>query len=255
MVINFNTVSLLGIISNLLAVPMSGAITIIGFIIVFISIISVKIAQFFSFIIYIPLSVLIFVSEIFSKISFSNILVKTPSLIFVIIYYLCLIIIFYKFQDSKKFVLKNKKYLSIILLFCLIIFLILNFIPQNLKLYFIDVGQGDSTLIITPLNKKILIDGGGSENFDVGENILLPYLLDRGIKHLDYIMVSHFDSDHVGGLLTVMEKLKVDKVIICNQGKESQNYETFKNIVEQKKIKVIVVKKRRRTKHRKRLKN
>ena len=42
-----------------------------------------------------------------------------------------------------------------------------------------------------------------------------------------------------------MEELKVDKIIICNQGKESQNHETFKKIVEQKKIKVIVVKKRR----------
>ena len=93
--------------------------------------------------------------------------------------------------------MKNKKYLSIILIFCLVILLILNFIPQNLKIYFIDVGQGDSTLIITPLNKKILIDGGGSENYDIGENILLPYLLDRGIKHLDYIMISHFDTDHV----------------------------------------------------------
>lgn len=197
MAINFNTISILGIISNLIAVPMSGTITIVGFIIVFISIVSVKLAQFFSFIIYIPLSILIYISEIFSKISFSNILVKTPRLIMVIIYYLCLIIIFYRFNDIKKFALKNKKYLSIILFFCLIIFLISNFIPHNLKIYFIDVGQGDSTLIITPLNKRILIDGGGSENYDVGENILLPYLLDRGIKHLDYIMISHFDTDHV----------------------------------------------------------
>ena len=61
------------------------------------------------------------------------------------------------------------------------------------------MGQGDSTLIVTPQNKKILIDGGGSElgDFDVGENTLLPYLLDRRIKKIDYIIVSHFDTDHV----------------------------------------------------------
>lgn len=61
-------------------------------------------------------------------------------------------------------------------------------------------GQGDSTLVVTPTNKKIVIDGGGSmelDGFNVGENILVPYLLDRGIKKLDYLLISHFDSDHV----------------------------------------------------------
>ena len=73
-------------------------------------------------------------------------------------------------------------------------------IPKNLKIYFIDVGQGDSTLVVTPENKTILIDGGGSrekESFDIGEKILLPYLLDRGITKLDYVLISHFDADHV----------------------------------------------------------
>ena len=74
-------------------------------------------------------------------------------------------------------------------------------IPNNLKIYFIDVGQGDSTLIVTPNRKTMLIDGGGSrekESFDIGEKVLLPYLLDRGITKLDYVLITHFDSDHVG---------------------------------------------------------
>ena len=61
----------------------------------------------------------------------------------------------------------------------------------------IDVGQGDSCLIITPYKKSILIDGGGSESYNVGKNTLLPYLLDRGIKKIDYAIISHFDTDHV----------------------------------------------------------
>ena len=93
----------------------------------------------------------------------------------------------------------------IILVVCMIGTLV-SFIPQNLKVYFIDVGQGDSTLIVTPKNKTILIDGGGSEfsDFNVGEKTLLPYIFDRGFNELDYIIVSHFDSDHCGGLLYVM---------------------------------------------------
>lgn len=61
----------------------------------------------------------------------------------------------------------------------------------------IDVGQGDSTLIKTPRGRTILLDGGGSENYNVGENVLIPYLLNKKINKIDYLMISHFDTDHV----------------------------------------------------------
>ena len=57
--------------------------------------------------------------------------------------------------------------------------------------------NGDSTLILTPRNQTILIDGGGSTNYDVGKRILLPYLLDRKIRIIDFVIISHFDDDHV----------------------------------------------------------
>ena len=107
----------------------------------------------------------------------------------------------------------------------------------------IDVGQGDSTLIITPNNKKILIDGGGSSTYNVGENILIPYLLDRKIQKIDYIIISHFDQDHVGGILNVLQEMKVGKVIIGEQGAECEQYQQFLNIVQQKKISVVIAKK------------
>lgn len=67
---------------------------------------------------------------------------------------------------------------------------------KKISINFIDVGQGDSCLITTETGKKILIDGGGNDNYDIGKNVLLPYLLDKGIGKLDYIIISHFDSDH-----------------------------------------------------------
>ena len=100
----------------------------------------------------------------------------------------------------------------------------------------IDVGQGESTLIVTPYNKTILIDGGGSETDDVGKNTLLPYLLDRKITKIDYVIISHFDTDHVGGILTVLEELKVGKVIISKQYENSENYEKFLEIIKEKNI-------------------
>lgn len=109
----------------------------------------------------------------------------------------------------------------------------------------IDVGQGDSTFIVTPRNKTILIDGGGSssDEYDVGKSILLPYILDRGYTKIDYVFISHFDQDHVGGILTILQELKVDNVIISKQGEDSENYQKFLKLVKEKKIKVILVKK------------
>lgn len=136
-----------------------------------------------------------------------------------------------------------------LLIILLIITLIFNNninIPKNLRIHFIDVGQGDSSLIITPNNKKILIDGGGTMNssggFDVGEDTLLPYLLNRGVKKLDYIMISHFDADHCQGLLAILNSIKVKNIIISKQAEKVYNYEKIMEIVVNKKINVMVIK-------------
>ena len=76
-----------------------------------------------------------------------------------------------------------------------------------------------------------------------GKSTLLPYLLDRGITKVDYMMVSHFDFDHCQGLLYVMEKIKVKNVIIGRQFETCDNYEQFVKIVKEKKIKVSIVEK------------
>ena len=106
-------------------------------------------------------------------------------------------------------------------------------VDKKLEIHFVDVGQGDACLIITPLNKKILIDGGGSEfgSFNVGEKTLLPYLLDRRINKLDYIIISHFDSDHV----------RFYSIIIGKQFDSSKNYEEFLKLIKKNKINLYAV--------------
>ena len=64
---------------------------------------------------------------------------------------------------------------------------------------------------VTPENKKILIDGGGLENYDIGEKVLIPYLLNKQIKTLDYVMISHFDRDHVRRNNNINPKTKSEK--------------------------------------------
>ena len=91
--------------------------------------------------------------------------------------------------------------------FVIILFIFFNLGEINAQLEIINVriGQGDATIIQGPIidNKRIniLIDGGNISNRD-GGNILRTVLNKRNIKHLDYIIVSHYDADHIGGIIS-----------------------------------------------------
>lgn len=242
MAFNFNTVSLTFWISNLFAGPFLGVIIILGFCMYLISFVIFPVAKIIS----IPLKYLIYILLVIvkycSKIPFSSITIRTPYIFEILIYYIVLYLVFNY--------AKIKPYFKKLVVIIMIVILIANsciYVKNHEKMiiYFIDVGQGDSTLIRTAQSKIILIDGGGSENssFDVGEKTLLPYLLDRKITMLDYVVISHFDTDHCGGILYLMEHIKVKNIIISKQGKESSNYNKFKNIVLDKGISVIFAKK------------
>lgn len=201
MMFHFNTISLTFYFSNIIVGPILGIVVIIGFIMFFISLIFTPISSLIAIVLNLMLKFIIKIAEITANMPFSKITIITPSFFFIIVWYIIIISISYK-QKVKIFYHKNNKLIKKIVSCILIIVLIVNLIikvDKKLEIHFVDVGQGDACLIITPLNKKILIDGGGSEfgSFNVGEKTLLPYLLDRRINKLDYIIISHFDSDHV----------------------------------------------------------
>lgn len=187
--------------------------------------------------------------KLFANMNISKIYCIIPSIIQIIIYYVINIYLYYMIRRDYIYKIKHfiKKYGKAIVIIITIITVLRILSTNNLEncyIDFIDVGQGDATLIVTNTNKKILIDGGGSEfnsDFDVGKNTLLPHLLKKKINKLDYVIISHFDSDHVGGILTILNELKVEKVIIGKQFETSQNYEEFIKIMEKKKIKLYVV--------------
>ena len=235
---HFNQFSPYTLFANLLISLIIGPIVLLGFLCILLSFVFFSLSKIFSLFVNFFLNILIGITNI-SNLPFAKIYVPTPKIYHIIIFYIIALflnflytvyhsrktnstyirikniiqLLKYKHNQNK---LKRKrsnrfyylqKYLAIFLIICIIFF---SFQNKNLIIHFIDVGQGDSCFIITPKNNTILIDGGGSlsSSIDIGKDTLIPYLLDRGYSSLDYVIISHFDQDHVRGNFNAFTRTK-----------------------------------------------
>jgi len=215
---NFFTINILSPIVNVISVPF------ISFIIFPLSLLT--------FLFPILNNILLFTLNIFESISifFSNISLNLDfgymNIISIIIYYLIITSILVQF----------KTYKTIILILFLIIIYNINYFNIYPKITFIDVGQGDSTLLQLPFNKaNILIDTGGNANYDLGNNTLIPYLESNNIKKLDYLIITHGDYDHMGEAIDLVENFRVEKVIF-NCGEFNELEQNLIKVLDKRKI-------------------
>ncbi|MDD4067121.1 MAG: ComEC/Rec2 family competence protein, partial [Clostridia bacterium] len=206
---NFNKLYLLGIISNIFIIPLSGLVivlTLILFIFLNIPIISNILICFLSFLIQIMFGIL----DYFNGLPLVSIPFVTLNTFEICMYYFCVIDIFVT-QKYIKLLLRQKKIIAFIVVISILYSVYIFF---RLEIDFIDVGQGDSAYIST-FGQKILIDGGGIVNsdFDVGERIIMPFLLNKKVLSLDYVIVTHFDYDHYGGLIYLINNFSIKNIV------------------------------------------
>ena len=253
----FNLFSSYFIITNFFISIIVGIAYITAIVFTILSFTNFQIIALIKFLLEKILKIILIISQIPKNLVNSKIYVPSPSILQILLYYTVLLFIFYIFvlrnkkekNMSEHRVLNlialakyryremNKKKKYAILLIVITISLITSLIQKDLKVNFLDVGQGDATFITTPSNKKILIDGGEDEE------TVFQYLLKNGYTKIDYIIISHFDSDHVNGIFTVLENLKVEEIIISKQPENSENYQNFLGVLKKKRIRVKVVKK------------
>jgi len=235
----FSKVSIISIVSNIFIIPLTGIAVILGFVTFFIGLVSISLAGITANINYLMLSLITLVAKSFSLLPFAFIYVAQPSIMVIALYYLTvffIIEIFYKKILSRKI---KKKATLIVLSVILLIIIVQVFYPaDNLKVNFINVGEGDCILIEAPNKINILIDGGGTpqSDFDVGSKIVIPYLRRKGINKINLLVLTHPHLDHLEGLLPVIREFRVDMVLDSGLICDSSEYKEFISIIQKKGI-------------------
>lgn len=132
----------------------------------------------------------------------------------------------------------NRRYLLLILVLALaaVLLAVWQYRPDRLlHLYFLNVGQGDAVLIVTPANRQILIDGGPDDAVVAQLSGVLPFY-DRSI---DMVVLTHPHADHLSGLLEVLKRYRVEKMLFTGVGREAGEYARFLRLLDQKGVEEI----------------
>lgn len=115
---------------------------------------------------------------------------------------------------------------------------------DDLTVAFINVRQGDGTVIQTPDGKTIVIDAGvGSStysSYDAGSMVMAPYLDEKGIKKIDMVVATHPDWDHIGGIPYILENYEVGMVLDCGVPHTTEAYKKYQDLVAKKGIKYVI---------------
>jgi len=223
----FNRVSFSSLILNYLAVPLVGLIMASGYIFFPLSFVSAFLANLLAQGLSLSIKLFISSSHLLDHFSFASYRIPPPHPLTIIGYFLFLLLTLLP--------LKVKKQRFIFLLFFGLFFAVLISYPfsstsKSLKLTFIDVGEGDSILVEFPGHKKMLVDGGGfpSGTFDIGESVVSPFLWRKGIKKIDYLVLTHAHPDHLYGLNAIARNFKIGEFWEAFSPLESEAYAELK---------------------------
>jgi len=215
---NFYEVNLLSPLLNIIFVPFVS-------IIIFPLSLLVFIFPFLDFLLIFLADILEWLSLFFSNVNVLMLVLPKINIIFILIYYILIYLM----------LLKLNRYIIGAFILMVIVHANLNLLNFNPYMVMIDVGQGDSILFVLPHNKgNILIDTGGHRRFykeewrkrnkeySFAKSTSITIFKSFGINHLDYLVLTHGDYDHLGEALGIMNNFKVDEVIL-NDGNINYN--------------------------------
>jgi competence protein ComEC len=241
----FNQVSWVGILSNLLVVPIAGLVIVpLG---LFCAVVSLFFDQPM-----LPLANLLQglyslfygAVNLFSRFPWAELRVASPSLAWMLTFYLSLILLTslwigrpFNFSQLSPRLGRFRWIVPGLLLALPVVGMACPPIPGSskpLRISFLDVGQGDSTVIQFPDGQVMVVDGGRAfGDFDLGRLVVAPYLWDQGIQHIHYLVATHPQLDHIGGLVFLMERFAVGEVWTNGIERDKEFYRQFRATLKQ----------------------
>ena len=243
----FHLVSHVQVITNLIAVPLLGfivlpvgfAAAILSFFVPFIS------DQMFLFCCW-TIEFIAMLAQYFSQFDWSWCRVMSISWMEVSIFYLffVLVLVLVKINVSKRRVLGA----AVLMVACSAmgykaIEMRMTQSTESVEITVLDVGQGNCTLITTPSNQAILIDGGGfsgRSSFDTGRLIIAPFLWKKGVHSIEYVILTHPESDHLKGLIYLFDNFSINGFIKNSDKSQSIGYDKLMRICQKKDIQIFI---------------
>ena len=227
----FNRISLVGLLSNLILVPLMGfANTLLSLLTALLVFINQPLARILTGINGFIMEVSLGLVDFFSRIPLASKRVVTPTIPEVLLIYGILILA----ANLKRW----KRSLPALILLVAIYGGLQTYgyfsihTSRELKVTFLDVGQGDAAVLQLPRGKVMVIDGGGTPDgsFDPGERIVGPYLWKEKRNEIDYVVNSHPHPDHLQGLIFLLDNFAVGKV--WDNGDRGDEYPLVQNLLE-----------------------
>jgi len=206
----YGTIPLYAIFANLIVIPLTGLIVFLSLFLLLLASFSMYISTGIGMMITFIDKILQHITELFSSLPYASIITIKPTLYQIILLYIGIyLIITIKTNGWRR---------TLVSLSLPLILLVLSFelgAEEDLRVTFLDIGQGDAVFVEFPNGKNMLIDAGNaSRHWDHGEKTVLPFLQFSGIRKINYLVGSHAHNDHIGGFPYLMETISIDTLVL-----------------------------------------
>lgn len=207
MLAHFNQLSLIGVAANLAVVPLAGVATTLGMLALLLELLPGPLGALLFEALWLVLLLLRGLVWIAAALPAAMVHLPAPAAAAALAWYMALLLA--PAAASRR--LRAAVGLLLVTVLGLSLWPWLRPTETMLRVTFLDVGQGDAALVELPDGPRLLVDGGpgGARRFDVGERVLAPFLWNRPLGHLDAVALSHWDTDHAGGLAAVLARFRV----------------------------------------------
>jgi competence protein ComEC len=203
----FHVVTPLGLLGNTVVIPAGLAIVCLGFSAALASLISLRLAALFNLLNYCVVWLMLVSIRYIGRIPCSWRYVAAPGPIRLVLYYGILTFVYFAWSKKRRLALLGAA-------LCLVLPFAFSTAKPQMRIVFLDVGQGDAAYCEFPRGEGLLIDGGPRAGVSAGRVVLRPFLQSLGRSGIDTALLTHAHDDHVDGLFTVLGEFSVQRLVL-----------------------------------------